>query len=206
MRFKETSAVHGGIEDSMGASEGGRPYRRDGTDTGVPPKGARGRDLQRARRVLGPSRAYRQGAAPARRTPGGQGRGRAPSRPPSPGDPAQPRVQGPLGPGQAQDHLPRGVRQRRPARAMHPGAPGGSGDVEAPAPVAQSRPHHRPVRRGDDRNRRGGNHAAGRGRRRAAQRAGRASGSDAAHAAEHPAHPLRERTPYSKAWPGGPVE
>ena len=204
MRFKETSAVHGGIEDSMGASEGGRPYRRDGygspserhsrTRPSACPAGSRPVASISSGSCAGSPDAWRSGTRTNAVPSALAGRScTAPSsRPSGTGSSTRP---------------PTAWRSTTKTCSRDAsGRSGRLGDIEAPAPVAQGRPRHRPVRRGDDRNRRGGNHAAGRGRRRAAQRAGRASGSDAARAAEHPAHPLRERTPYSKAWPGDPVE
>ena len=66
---------------------------------------------------------------------------------PAPGGSPRRRVQGTVGPHQAQEHLPGSVRQRRTDRAVHPGASGCAADSPDAAAVAQGRHRHRPGRR-----------------------------------------------------------
>ena len=67
------------------------------------------------------------------------------------GGAAQRGVQGAVGPHQAQDHLPRAVRQREADRELHQGAAGRAAHRQDPPAMAQGRHRHRQGGRGGHR-------------------------------------------------------
>ena len=118
------------VQSPVASLAGGRLYRRQGADTGFAAEGAQGRDARRSWRLYAATRGDCQGAAQAFWAIGDQGRRRAAvgSSPPRRCSTA-PSSRSVVGPDQAQDHLSREVRQRSPARKMHPSTCGQAPEI-----------------------------------------------------------------------------